>query len=187
MDRRQFLFILSGAAALLGATRTGRAECGVQSASEFVGDLYREQAGLLAAKATLDKDEFYDLFAHGLRKRMQAPPQSQNDSPIRPLPNAFFGWDILPGTEVTIENIALVSGNTNGPATIGVDVSVREERHRILVHVVRQREVLRVANIIYDSGKSLVSHYRGTGRGLARRRAKRANKRSTGRTDITNS
>jgi hypothetical protein len=143
--------------------------------------------GLLAAKATLGKDEFYDLFARNSRKWMRAPRRSRNTTPIGPLPNVFFGWGILPGTEVTIENIAIVSGNTNGPATVSVDVSIRAERHRILVHVVRHREVLRVANIIYDSGKSLVSHYRGIARGGSRRRAKPASGRPTGRTDITNS
>jgi hypothetical protein len=38
-------------------------------------------------------------------------------------------------------------------------------KHRILVHVVRRYEAWRVANIIYDSGKSLVSHYRGMRKG----------------------
>jgi hypothetical protein len=129
-----------------GGTRTGRAECGVQSASEFVGDLYREQAGLLAAKATLDKDEFYDLFAHGLRKRMQAPRRSQNNRPIGPLPNTFFGWSVLPGTEVTIEKIALVSGNrqeprqslsrnrARRPPQAGEEASDRADRHHEFIN-----------------------------------------------------
>jgi hypothetical protein len=183
MDRRQFLFILSGAAALLGAAQSGHAECGEQSANEYVGDLYREQARLLAAKASLGKDEFDDLFARGLRKWMQAPRRPRNNRPIGPPLNVFFGWGVLPGTEVTIEKITLVSGNTNGPATVGVDLSIREERHRILVHVVRQREVLRVANIIYDSGKSLISHYRG----IARASSRRARSFRPRRTDIANS
>ncbi len=46
------------------------------------------------------------------------------------------------------------------PATVGLDVSYRGEKHRILVHVVREEDVWLVANIIYDPGKSLVSHYR---------------------------
>jgi hypothetical protein len=181
MDRRQFLFILSGVAALFGAARSGHAECGEQSASEFVGDLYREQARLLAAKATLSKDEFYDLFARRLRKWMRAHRLSRSNRPIGPLLNVFFGWGVSPGMEVTIEKIALVSGNTNGPATVGVDLSIREERQKILVHVVRQREVLRVANIIYDSGKSLFSHYRGIARESFGGRKKPTKKRSTRR------
>jgi hypothetical protein len=72
---------------------------------------------------------------------------------------------VLPGTEVTIGKIALVSGNYEGPATVGVDVTTRADKHRLLVHVVRENEVWLVANIIYDSGKSLVSHYRRMTRG----------------------
>ena len=37
----------------------------------------------------------------------------------------------------------------------------RGESRKILVHAVRENEVWLVANIIYDNGKSLVSHYRG--------------------------
>jgi hypothetical protein len=59
MDRRQFLFILSGAAALLSAARTGHAECGEQTANEFVGELYRKQSELLAANKPLSDDEFF--------------------------------------------------------------------------------------------------------------------------------
>jgi hypothetical protein len=183
MNRRQFLFILSGAAALLGAARTGHAECGEMNANEFVGDMYREQARLLAANAPLAGKDFYDLFARDLRKLMQAPRRSRNNRPIGPLLNAFFGWGVLPGTEATIDKIALVSGNQEAPATVGDDVNIREERHRILVHVVREREAWLVANIIYDSGESLVSHYRG----IARASARRARSFRPQRTDIANS
>jgi hypothetical protein len=161
MDRRQFLFILSGVAALSAAARTGHAECGEQTANEFVGALYQRQAELLAANKPLSDDEFYELFAADLRKLMKAPRRARNNQPIGAILNAFFGWGVLPGTEVKIGKIALVSGNYEGPATVGVDVTTRADKHRLLVHVVRETEVWLVANIIYDSGKSLVSHYRG--------------------------
>ena len=102
MDRRQFLFILSGAAALLGAARTGHAECGEMNANEFVGDMYREQVRLLAADKPLSDDKFYELFARDLRKLMKAPRRARNNRPIGPILNAFFGWGVLPGTEVKI-------------------------------------------------------------------------------------
>ncbi len=54
----------------------------------------------------------------------------------------------------------IVSGEHEGPATVRLDVSYRGEKHRILVHVVRETELWLVANVIYDQGKSLVSHYR---------------------------
>jgi hypothetical protein len=49
--------------------------------------------------------------------------------------------------------------------TVGVDIQCRGEKHRILVHVVRESEAWLVANIIHDSGRSLISHYRSIARG----------------------
>jgi hypothetical protein len=108
----------------------------------------------------LGEDDFHALFARDLRKLMKAPRRAPNNAPLGPILNAFFGWGVLPGIELTVENVALVSGEHEGPATVGLDVSYRGEKHRILVHVVREVEVWLVANVIYDQGKSLVSHYR---------------------------
>ena len=44
----------------------------------------------------------------------------------------------MPGTEVTIGRIALVSGNHEGPATVAVDLAYRGEGRRIMVHAVRE-------------------------------------------------
>jgi hypothetical protein len=52
---------------------------------------------------------------------------------------------VLPRTEVTVVNIALVSGSDDGPATVGV--TWRGETRNILVRVVRESEAWRVANI----------------------------------------
>jgi hypothetical protein len=146
--------------------RTNRyTECGEQTANEFVRALYDRQAELLAANKPLSDDEFYELFTRDLRRLMKAPRRTRNNQPIGPILNAFFSWDVLPATEVKIGKITLVSGNYEGPATVGVDVSYRSERHKILVHVVREDETWLVANIIYDSGKSLISHYRGIRKG----------------------
>lgn len=149
----------------MGAARTGHAECGEQTANEFVRATYEQQAELLAANKPLCDDEFYELFTRDLRRLMTAPQRTRHNKPISPILNAFFGWGVLPGTEVEIGKITLVSGNYEGPATVGVDVSTRADKHRILVHVVRKNEVWHVANVIYPSGKSLVSHYRGIRKG----------------------
>ncbi len=165
MDRRHFVFGIGAAAAFSSVARDGHAECGELTAVEFVRELYEKQARLHAAKAPLSQEEFHALFSSDLRQLMQAPRRIQSNAPIGQLLNAFFGWGVLPGTEVTIGKITLVSGNYEGPATVGIDLNYRGESHRILVHAVREKEVWLVANIIHDSGKSLVAHYRGiTGR-----------------------
>ena len=161
MDRRQFLIIISAASALLGSARTGHAECGEQTANEFVHALYERQAELLAANTPLGDDEFDELFTRDLRRLMKAPRRSRNRQPTDPILNAFFGWGVSPGSKVKVGKITLVSGNHEGPATVGVDVSTGADKHKILVHVVRKNEVWHIANVIYDAGKSLVSHYRG--------------------------
>ncbi|MFZ2156476.1 MAG: hypothetical protein WAV72_10190 [Bradyrhizobium sp.] len=160
MDRRQLVFGIVATAALSGLARDGHAECGELTAVEFVEGLYAKQARLHAANTPLTTDEFHALFASDLRKLMQAPRRTPRDAPIGPLLNAFFGWGVLPGTEIKVEKLVLVSGNHEGPATVGVDLKYRGESRKILVHAVRENEVWLVANIIYDSGKSLVAHYR---------------------------
>ena len=67
---------------------------------------------------------------------------------------------MLPGTEVQINDIEIDSGDETGPATVRVAIEHHGEPHKILVHVVMQGDEWRIANIIYDSGKSLLEYYR---------------------------
>lgn len=158
MDRRHFILALSAGAALLGAA-PARAECGGPSAIEFVEDLYQKQARLLAENAPLGQEDFLELFSRGMRALMQAPRRPRRNVSLGPVLNAFFGWGVLPRTEVTIGKISLVSGQDDGPATVGVTLSYRGEAHRVQVHVLLD-DGWHIANIIYDNGKSLIDHYR---------------------------
>jgi len=165
MDRRQFILALSAGTALLGAARA-RAECGGPSAIEFVEGLYEKQARLQAQNTPLDQDEFLAQFSKAMRALMQAPRRPNRSVTLGPMLNAFFGWGVLPRTEVTIGKVKLVSGQDEGPATIAVRVSYRGEAHMVLVHVLLdEQDGWLVANVIYDNGKSLIDHYRAmTGR-----------------------
>jgi hypothetical protein len=158
MDRRHFIFALSAGAALLGAP-PARAECGGPSAIEFVEDLYQKQARLLAANAPLGQDDFLELFSKGMRALMQAPRRPRRSVTLGPMLNAFFGWGVLPRTEVTIGKVNLVSGQDEGPATVGIALIYRGEAHRVQVHVILD-DGWHIANVIYDTGKSLIDHYR---------------------------
>lgn len=80
---------------------------------------------------------------------------------LGPLLHAFFGPGVLPGGEVGIGKVAPMSGSDEGPAIVGVELKYRGESRKILVHVVHENAVWLVGNIVYDSGTSLVSHYRG--------------------------
>ena len=163
MDRRLFILALSAGAALLGAA-PAHAECGGPSAVEFVEGLYEKQARLQAQNTPLDQDEFLAQFSRGMRALMQASRRSGRNTALGPVLNAFFGWGVLPRTEVTVGKVALVSGQYEGPATIGVPVSYRGEKHKVLVHVLLDEDGWHVANIIYDNGKSLIDHFRDLAR-----------------------
>ena len=160
MNRRQFCFAFSGAVALLAGARPGNAECGSSGIIEFTNTVWQKQARLLAAQTPPSEEEYYALFSRGMRTLMQAPRPYLKDQPIGRILNAFFGWGVLPGTEVEINDIELHSGDDNGPATIRVMIEHHGEPHKILVHVIMQDDDWRIANIIYDSGKSLLEYYR---------------------------
>jgi len=160
MNRRQFCLAFSGAVALLAGARPGHAECGSSGIIEFTNTVWQKQARLLAAQTPPSEEEYYALFSRGMRTLMQAPRPYLKDQPIGRILNAFFGWGVLPGTEVQINDIEMHSGDDNGPATIRVMIEHHGEPHKVLVHVIMQDDDWRIANIIYDSGKSLLEYYR---------------------------
>jgi hypothetical protein len=159
MNRRQFVFALSGAMTLF-ASRFGRAECGGPGHSEFVDITYHKQARLLAEKTPPNDEEFYSLFSPGIRRLMKAPRRNAKNVTLGPILNVFFGWGVLPGADIRVGRIATVSGDELGPATFSVEIEHRGRRRKVLVHVLLEKDEWRIANIIYDSGKSLLEHYR---------------------------
>jgi hypothetical protein len=146
----------------LFAARPGRAECGGLSIREFVETTYYRQAHLHAAKTALGNDDFYALFSPGMQRLMQAPRQYNKNQMMGPLLNAFFGYGVLPGAEIKVGKVEHHSGEEEmGPATVRVEIAHRGEPHKLLIHVVGPGDDWRITNIIYDSGKSLIDHYRG--------------------------
>ena len=159
MNRRQFVFALSATAALL-ATTAGHAECGGPGHSEFIEMTYQKQARLLAEKTAPNEEEFNSLFSPGMRRLMNTPKRNSKSLFPGPVLNVFFGWGVLPGADIRVRMLGMVSGDELGPATFGVETEHRGEKHKILVHVILEKDEWRIANIIYDSGKSLLEHYR---------------------------
>jgi hypothetical protein len=165
MTRRKFLLAISGAVALLAGARSGHAECGGSGITEFVDITYQKQARLVAAQTPLSEGEYQALFSRGMRRLMRAPHRFPKNMLFGPVLNAFFGWGVFPGAEVKVGKIEIDSGDELGPATVRVAIEHRSEPHKILVHVIRENDDWRIASIVYDSGKSLIDHYRAfTGR-----------------------
>lgn len=160
MNRRQLVFVVSGAVALLAGPRLGHAECGGQSAAEFVETTYQKQARLQNAETPPSQTEYYALFSRGKRALMHAPRHFPKNMLFGPILNAFFGWGVFPGTEVKVGKVTLDSGDDSGPATVRVEIEHHGEPHKVWVRVVNENEDWRIANISYDYGKSLVEHYR---------------------------
>jgi hypothetical protein len=144
----------------LTTATTGHAECGEPGAVEFVAGVYQKQAELHAASTPLDADDFHAMFARNLRTLMQTPRSDLRSTPDGPILNAFFGWGVLPKLPLTVDKVVQVSGRDEGPATIRVDLRYRGEMHQVLVRAVREKDIWRIANISYESGNSLVEHYR---------------------------
>jgi hypothetical protein len=160
MDRRHFM-LLSAGAALLGAP-PAHAECGGPSAIGFAEAVWQRQARLQAENVPLEQEEFLRLFSKGMRQLMEAPRKPDSKVILGPVLNAFFGWGVLPRTEVTVGKVSLVSGDNEGPAMVSIGLTYRGAAHKVRVHLIQGEEDMRIANIIYDNGKSLLDYYRET-------------------------
>jgi len=161
MDRRHFIIALSAVVALFGMP-PARAECDEPGAREHVETLYQAQARRHAEGVRLDDEEHIELFSRNIRKLIRAPRVYPPEMPEGPILDAFFGWGVLPRTEVIVGKTRLVSGQDEGPATVSVELAYRGTAHKVRVHVVRQEERWRIANVIYDNGRSMLDHYRRT-------------------------
>jgi len=165
MNRREFILAASAAVAFTAASAPAHAECGGETATNFVEALYQKQARLQAEQTPPGAQEFEALFSRSMRKLMRTSRRYRKNAPLGPVLNAFFGWGILPGTEVTIQKVTFVDGDDAGPATIRVTTEHHGQPHDILVRVASENNAYRIADISYDSGPSLAGHYRAmTGR-----------------------
>src|SRR5436190_2273291 len=142
MDRRHFILALSAGAALLGAP-PAHAECGGPSAIDFAEVVWERQARLHAETVPAEQEEFLRLFSRGMRQLMEAPRRPDSKATLGPVLNVFFGWGVLPRTEVTVGKINLVSGDNEGPAMVSVALTYRGEAHKVRVHLIQGDEDLR--------------------------------------------
>ena len=161
MNGRRSLARLVTAALVLGILLTAsRARCGDADDVAFVRALYEKQARDLAANAPMSNAEFTALFSARMQLLMHAPRYYPPNEPTGPILNAFFGWGVLPSTEVRVGAVTRLSGSNDGPATIAVELEHHGEPHKAFVDIVRESGNWRVDDISYDHGMSLIEHYR---------------------------
>ncbi|MBI5262360.1 MAG: hypothetical protein HY852_11165 [Bradyrhizobium sp.] len=149
MNCSRFFANLAAAAVFVGpiALQSGTAKCGEMGNVEFVRALYEKQARAQAANVPPSDSEFTALFSDKSRRLMRAPRAYPANAPIGPILNAFFGWGVLPKTEVGIGTVARVAGGDTGPATIAVDVVHHGTTHKVFVHVLREDGGWRIDDI----------------------------------------
>src|SRR5258708_27251940 len=128
LSRRQFVCALLAAGLPLSAARAR----GIPMV-EFVRDLYVQQVALHAVRKPIGEAEFFALFSHELRALMQAPRPGLAREPIGRILNAFFGWGVLPGQTVELDQVMPAFGGTGGLYLVRVDLVVRGEGRQILV------------------------------------------------------
>ncbi|MBV8837414.1 MAG: hypothetical protein JO000_12810 [Alphaproteobacteria bacterium] len=100
----------------------------------------------------------YALFTAEVRRVLQSPVQPRPNFPIG-LSHAFYGPGVLPGTEVTLQNVTPAAPGQGGTA-VAVDLQVRGTPRRIIVRVAREKGRWRIADIDYGTGESYMSYQR---------------------------
>lgn len=161
MNGRRSLARLVTAVFVLGILLTaGRARCGDADDVAFVRALYEKQARDLAANVPMSNAEFTALFSARMQQLMRAPRYYPPNEPIGPILDAFFGWGVLPSTDVRIGAVTRLSGSDGGPATIAVELVHHGGPHQAYVSLVRDGATWRIDDVSYDHGMSLIEHYR---------------------------
>ncbi len=131
-----------------------------QPATEWIRDLYRAQASRIGRSQALDEGEVRALFTPQLCALWQA---AHKDRGPTALPeeglDAFFGWRVPLGTQVSFTAVFKVLGTAEAP-TLVIDVLVAGAPRRIVLDALQDGVGWRIANITYDEGEDFASFER---------------------------
>jgi len=154
------------AAALLGAMLPSAAPAQNHNADldgddpvVFVRRVYQREILRDVRGGKLSNEAFYALFTAEVGRVLQSPVQPRPNLPIG-LSHAFYGPGVLPGTEVTLQNVAPAAPAKAKGTAVAVDLQVRGTARRIVVQVARERGRWRIADIDYGTGESYVTYQR---------------------------
>src|ERR1700751_4630680 len=105
MRRRNFMTTIAAvlAGALLPAA--GVAQEAERDAVAFVRRIYQREILRDVRGAKIGDAGFYALFPQDPRRLLQSPVPPRPDIALGPLSHAFYGPGVLPGTEVTLQNV----------------------------------------------------------------------------------
>jgi hypothetical protein len=155
MARRPLFALL---VVLLSSALVGRAAAvPLKTAIEWTRDLYIAEAERISKAHSLADDEFLALFTPEIVELWRAARAAPRpNTPAGPTLNALFGWNVPPGSEVRLLNVALLLGTPQAPVLV-VDLMVRATPRRIVLHLVEQPSAWRIAGVFYDEGEDFVS------------------------------
>lgn len=151
-NRRALLFAFAGVVLPSAARGQGDAESAV-----LVRALYEREIARHNARQRVGEAEFLAPFARDTQAvwRKARDDKRPTHDPAGPILNAFFGWGVLPGHEVTLAGVAQ-------PAElfVAVRLAVRGRTRTATVQLVREAGALRIADIAYESGESFLAYNR---------------------------
>lgn len=130
---------------------------------DFVRRVYQREILRDVRGGKLSNEAFWALFTAEVARLLQSPVQPRPNLPIG-LSHAFYGPGVLPGTEVTLQNVAAApAGKAQGKGegtAVAVDLQVRGTARRIIVRLARDQGHWRIADIDYGTGESYVTYQR---------------------------
>jgi hypothetical protein len=148
------------ALALLIGSAFGAAAFPRQPVTEWIRDLYTAQSSRIARAKPLDTGDFLVLFTPEVASLWQA---AHKDRELGALPeqglDAFFGWRVPLGTQVSFTAVKKVLGTAEAP-TLLIDVVVAGVPRRVVLDAVEDDGSWRIANITYDEGEDFAGFER---------------------------
>lgn len=154
MRRRDVLTAIAALTAALPPC-AGLAQGGEPGAVAFVRRLYEREILRDARGAKIGNAEFYGLFTRAVRGLLRSPVPPRSNIVLGPMLHAFYGPGVLPGTQVMLRDVAPAPGSS-----VAVDLTVRGEARRVVVHTAREDGEWRIADIDYGRGESYVAYHR---------------------------
>jgi hypothetical protein len=152
--RRRFVISGLSSFALIRLARSDAPRV-IDDPSNFVRALYLDQIDGRRRGAPESEERFLAPFAAGLRELWIAGRTPRAGATAGRIVHVYFGA-VLPGHEIALDGVAPIARGP-GTASVAVDIAVRGEPRRIVVDLVREGALWRLANIRYPDGEDFLT------------------------------